>query len=536
MLEVLNEKELFLLTTIPPLLLTAYVLRLLSGNPQPLLESVSPMVPGLVSAQSFGNGCMCFRLEAKPDIFEHVMHENAQFTSSLLQRARSSLSSPFSAGMNNAGSPNVSGLSPEHSFTDDLEQGDSPKQNLPGPISKQLQQQLGVEAKAVDESMLSKEREIWINLRHLVRASSVPILFLMLYLWDSAFIHRRASYDFPLLHCMDPDASHCFYMEQDYSVFRWPHYLPLGCHRMRDETVEDVKEYKFFFSPPPNAQFYKCYSTVFSFNELVGALGDVMALTALCALVIIRASIQVNTLDANELEELQEERKSTRWHVVGAAACFVASLFTVSHIYGKWSNDLVFYLCFPGLCIFSIFLLNNRLELLDERIRKLEDDQDAASRSTSSSAEDDDLSYSSQTAADRCCAWLCNRLSGGSSSRSRPRMQPARRKVLADTGDRRSEAAFQRLPTSGRREKEQLATSVRPRVADRSEESMPTQAADGPEAASAAAYLRAPRLPIPQITARDMAYTALCEMGSTSVRSPACSSASPGGSGVSKVH
>merc|ERR1719356_1565307 len=105
------------------------------------------------------------------------------------------------------------------------------------------------------------------------------MLFLVLFFWDSAVLHRRASYDFPLMHCMQPETSRCFYITQEYSMWKWPTYYPLKCGEFRELTTTNNQK-QFTFQAPLDAKFYKCYTTNLRFTTFVSACGDSMALAA----------------------------------------------------------------------------------------------------------------------------------------------------------------------------------------------------------------------------------------------------------------
>lgn len=365
MLNALSEKELFVLSTLPPLLGTLVVLWLLRGSPQPLLESIAHLLPAVKHMKFFEDGNVCFELESAGDLFAtgRLLFSRVQEqVSSQVQRKSRSVLGLFAAEAARKRAAAAGG--PE----------DLPRDARAG-------EERGKEA--------LRRRELWINLRHLVGTAAVPVFFLLLFFWDAAFIHRRASVDFPLLHCMNPDTSHCFYIEQDYSFWRYPTWKRLECEAMRERTVKSPE--KFVFVAPDRGHFYKCYINKFCFAALVSAAGDAMALTALCGVVIVRFSIQITHVEvrgACQREKILRMKRNCHIQMVLFAALLAASAFIVDDLYGRWTNDFVFYLFFPGLCCFSLILLWNRREILNSRIKAIDKAEDVASPDVEEAEED----------------------------------------------------------------------------------------------------------------------------------------------------
>lgn len=553
MLKDLSEKELFILSVLPPVLLTVILLLLLRGFPDTLLESIVPLVPGLVSVTNHGDGCMCLRFESKRNVLDtgfKLLQKHGQMGADFLNRARSNLSvSPSSLESalgsvqvlrrlrSTAGSPNSSKDDDRLSLS--LETGQSPLDRSVDSVEDtradhQQEQDKGAFKGALREADLcpsrdaeaprvsSKEHEVWINLRHLVRASSMPVLSLMFFLWDSAFIHRRASMDFPLLHCMNPESSQCFYIAQEYHLWRYPHYVKIPCQDMRERTT--ASETGFYFQEPKDARFYKCYAYMFNFNALISAVGDVMALTALAALVIIRASVQVNYDDVCQYSDILRKRHDARVHMVALIMLLVASLFSVSQLYGRWTNEFIFYAFLPGATVFSIFLLANRLELLDERLKKMEEDGVS------------ETSSSEETRIDDCWetmwGWICGRPLVG--PRSAPRAADAgsngisRAASLGANGAGEQQKKEEEEGAAGMRKSEPPPEGTHAGAGwsaggvSRGRDGLGLTALRGSNGDSSKAPLQSvsslflPRLPIPkEVSAEHMAYTALRESKSS---------------------
>jgi len=375
------EKGLFALSSVPPLVLSVWTLCFLQLKPKVWLESIS--IPGykieepregIVKLTRLEGDSICDKIQTLKEGQSRLVNflnrpgPLGKLSRQVLAGAwepdddEELASPPLSPSKANTGGffghPEVIGVPPAAGMPS-KKAGVGPSVTFNEDMERQVS---GTSTKTKGEE---KEREIWINLRHLVRTSFVPILFLQLFFWDSAVLHRRASLDFPLAHCMDAGSSNCFYIKTEYSVLAWPDYIPLGCDDMRNNTISDKD--KFHFKEPPGAKFYKCYTNVFRFGNVVGALGDVMALSAVAAAVIIYGSVQYSQV-AHE-KDVMVEIRHTRRRIVGFMLVFLFSLSTIHLLYGRWTNDAVFYMFFPGLCVWMWCLLLNRLDLLGERLK-----------------------------------------------------------------------------------------------------------------------------------------------------------------------
>merc|ERR1711865_926800 len=135
------------------------------------------------------------------------------------------------------------------------------------------------------------------SIGHFWWLSLAPVIIASMFVWESAFMRRDASTKYPLMHCMSEKT--CFYINQEYSIFHWPEYLPLKCKETRERSNNSTDSSYFF--APKDAQFYKCYGSVFSFGALVGMLGDVMGLGTVFFIVVMYFCVQVErtgTLDS----------------------------------------------------------------------------------------------------------------------------------------------------------------------------------------------------------------------------------------------
>jgi len=177
---------------------------------------------------------------------------------------------------------------------------------------------------------------------------------------------------------------------------RWPTYEKLECEEMTKKTFGEANAANaFYFHQPAEAKFFKCYNFHFTFDNLLAALGDGLTLLALFGLIIIPMSVSVVHRDTEkdeaqlkeEKETLQKKKNLARCRLVLLVALFGASLLVTKALYGKKTNDVIFYLGLPGTILFFIILLVQHMEILQYRLDALEHDSTASS---SSSAEDED--------------------------------------------------------------------------------------------------------------------------------------------------
>jgi len=383
LLSQLTEKELFFLSVIPPVVFTFMIIRAMHARPDLLLEAALPLISGVKGISSGRSGYICLQFEPGGRIEAEL--------ASLHKRSAKGLK------LLRAGSADAVG-SALHSLRKMAKTPwiapDTPKAN--GVIDSAMtmgscESQVHHEADfgSSQTGLAVPQREVWVNLKHLTRASVIPVLSLAFYAWDGMVLHRRASYDFPMLHCMQPDCSHCFYIEQEYSLWRYPPYHRLDCEGMRNKTV--LEPSGFFFKEPPKARFYKCYVSVFHFGSVVGIVGDVLALTALVGFIIARASsLAIHVKDDWQPEHVRSRLKKAQCILCVLTILLSASVFSVSCLYGRWTNDFIIYAFLPGLFLFAIFLVTNRIDLLQERLRGLEADSDSESGGFLSELSDDE--------------------------------------------------------------------------------------------------------------------------------------------------
>mmetsp|Transcript_79674 Transcript_79674/g.234378 ORF Transcript_79674/g.234378 Transcript_79674/m.234378 type:complete len:472 (+) Transcript_79674:71-1486(+) len=375
------EKRYFLLSAVPPLATSLYIMLFLCRSPRPILESISSFVPGL-QKPTFKDGMACFRLEARADVIQSMhklMREHKEIMASDLHAMGVDHRRLLQDGAGALGRF-ARRLTWATSETADRPQsvppGNPSHRGLPSELAPGIPEEL-LEA-GVPATEGSGEREIWVNPKHLSLLSLVPTFFLSMYFWDATGLSREASEDFPLTDCMGGDA-HCFYNTNSYSIWRYPAYKKLECDEMRDQTMASASG--FYFTNPKDAKFYKCYTWVFNSQNFIQATGDVLALLAVIVIVLLYFCVEVTSgvdrqrsegAEARFLQELKHQRRRCLFWQVALAVVGISALALVSFIYGKLTNDFEVYLGIPGLCLFGVINFHCRRGLLEQRIADLE--------------------------------------------------------------------------------------------------------------------------------------------------------------------
>lgn len=401
-----EEKRYWLISAVPPVFLCIWICYLLRRSPGPIIESLASVVPGLQKPE-FRDGMACLRLEASADVIRtmnNVLREHQAMMTSDLKAlgvdhrilsesgaAVSRLTRRFTHQLN-------LGRQLEDSDAELPQQrqqrggGLDTGRSLGNLSEDQDLEDGGLQEQSSKQEVAVAEREVWVNPKHLNRMFLIPSLFVGMYFWDACVIAREVSYDFPLSNCMGD--SLCFYNTQDYSMTRWPKYKKLDCETMTERTV--ASDFGFYYTAPKDARFYKCYTWVFTPQNLIQATGDVVALWAMNTLVILyfcvdfspapvrSASVEDTTPQATSVKKLRHQHcwvmvKQAIFAVVG-----IISLWLVPRLYGKWTNQFEGYLGIPGACLFAFILLNCRKETLSQRIAELKKEDSDASGSSSS--------------------------------------------------------------------------------------------------------------------------------------------------------
>lgn len=433
-----TEKQLFALSVVPPLIFTLLLLRALHARPDLLLEAVLPLIPGVKGVTNRRSGFICLQFE--PSKIEAGI--------ALLQKHSASGLKLLRAGSTDAALNALTSITKRHwsrrrasLMLDKLDMPESPTNAGERADAEEAAAAAFAELCASQDQGNVHNSQVWVNMKHLTRASFIPVLSLAFFAWDSAALHRRASYDFPLLHCFDADSSHCFYIEQDYNMWNYPAYHRLDCVGMREKTVG---EGTYAFKAPEKARFYKCYVSVLHFNSLVSTVGDVLALTALAGLIIARASCLIIDLeDEEQPERLRTRLKSTQCVLAICLIFLVVSTISVKCLYGRWTNEFMVYCFLPGVFLFAIFLVTNRIDLLQERLRGLEEDSDSESGGL----------FSSESEQESCFECASRRLYGRMAKRRgssmRPRTSRDAMRPMSSTGSmRRRRPSISEAPPS----------------------------------------------------------------------------------------
>mmetsp|Transcript_56363 Transcript_56363/g.175229 ORF Transcript_56363/g.175229 Transcript_56363/m.175229 type:complete len:509 (+) Transcript_56363:100-1626(+) len=414
-----EEKCLFLLSAVPPLVSTLYVFIVLQRSPRPFIESLCSVVPGFQKPR-FKDGMACLRLDASADVirtFSAVLKDHQQLLAADLEamgvdqqffrrgssavaqltRRMTSNLEMLTQAMQMAVPGNESDSPADDDREHELEDGglgqDQPRRRRPSDSLQHAQSQNHIPGQVSRYATGISEREIWVNTSHLSRLSIVPSLFLSMYFWDAAVLSRGASVDFPLENCMG--GSSCFFILQEYSMWKYPKYNVLDCDGMRTKTLASASDQFFFnMNSVPGARFFKCYTWTLDLQNFIQAAGDVLALLAVTTVAILYFCVEVTSgfhgTRSTSAGALADLKLQYRWCLVKQVAWglgALALLVGMSRIYGKELEGFAAYMGAPSFCLFVFILYSCRRELLKQRIAEMEREDDDESGDSSDDAD-----------------------------------------------------------------------------------------------------------------------------------------------------
>jgi len=215
-----------------------------------------------------------------------------------------------------------------------------------------------------------------------------PVLYVTLYIWDKSIVRKVGYTAYPQNAC---DTGYdCFWSSEDYALFAWPTYHALDCqnHSRRD--------------PPEDAEFYKCFSVVFSFRETIGAIADAGSILVLIVVILCykssapAAMMKTGSDQAADPEGMRFAQKHLKDDIVRQRTMMIL-FFLVGFgsippgiwSYGRYVNSLESLALMPASCCFFGFLCLSQLRVntwLLAKINHLEVDDSPGAISASSQA------------------------------------------------------------------------------------------------------------------------------------------------------
>eukprot|EP00746_Dinoflagellata_sp_MGD_P149310 gnl/MRDRNA2_/MRDRNA2_81358_c0_seq1.p1 gnl/MRDRNA2_/MRDRNA2_81358_c0~~gnl/MRDRNA2_/MRDRNA2_81358_c0_seq1.p1 ORF type:complete len:359 (+),score=41.91 gnl/MRDRNA2_/MRDRNA2_81358_c0_seq1:78-1154(+) len=231
--------------------------------------------------------------------------------------------------------------------------------------------------------IFGNDLEIFLNIQDIIYLSVIPTLFINTYFWDGGFVHKYAGSEYPMVHCQN--GAHCYYKTEDYHVFDLAVYHDMKCSETREKTLSDASS--FYFTAPPGAKFYKCYEWVFTFKEIIGVVGEVIAIFAFVFVVIMFFVVTVVPTNADSEENINHQIRMCWGKMALMFVGLVLSIVVNEFLYGVVFHSIESYVFWPCCFVFAIQLLNSRRQALNECLRELQEE----SEYEDSDAEADDL-------------------------------------------------------------------------------------------------------------------------------------------------
>lgn len=381
MIEKLSERQFFHLSLWPPLVGALLLLRMLRLDPKPLIKSIAPVVPGMGAPKFRKDGSVYVVFDTSGEWWTD--HANQMMKHLKDRNVRGLLGQDLQHLIGHDLSQRLTGHLPppkhqdEHDDDEEHAEHQAEHRHDSHLVRASTLFSHGMEANDTQFRKKGKKVEMWLNVSHLVRIAVIPVLFLCYYTWDVAVLHREVDDDFPLERCMDFDNSKCFWTEGTYKVWEYPPYHKLECETMFSNSSSGQG---YFFKAPDQAHFYKCYQLRLHFQDILDALGNCAALTALAVIVVIKLSVKVMLVSTDasnrqqKLEDLKKLRCNTLMKMLLVFALFIFSFFVLDFLLGSYYEDFTIYLFLPGFWLFQMILLYQRWEILGEQIAVLQDD------------------------------------------------------------------------------------------------------------------------------------------------------------------
>mmetsp|Transcript_100896 Transcript_100896/g.217857 ORF Transcript_100896/g.217857 Transcript_100896/m.217857 type:complete len:374 (-) Transcript_100896:42-1163(-) len=352
MLDWLHQNGLLCLCVLPPTLLTAVGVYVLSLSPRDVLLAVVPFIPGLE-----------WKNRSDASAVVAVFH---------LQKS-------FDMARQLADVANTAARKAEKGI--DIDKLISQIGHIVRQVSEDSNDELNETVDEVEKETTlpiveEKGLEVIVNIRHLAVTSAIPIALIWFYVWDQCMIGQEASTDFPLLECMDVRRTTCFYITEEYSFWKWPAFEPLACREMLERTVTSPEPESFFFHSIDEAKFYKCYTWNLRLPNVVRAASDSVLLLAIFSVIILHSNVYI--VEETSEEDLGGQARRAGWarcrfaayQVVLAVLCGVVVWLEEKFAYGNLTSDNIALLGPPGFCVFLIIILQCRKELL-EKVQEL---------------------------------------------------------------------------------------------------------------------------------------------------------------------
>eukprot|EP00746_Dinoflagellata_sp_MGD_P009580 gnl/MRDRNA2_/MRDRNA2_119509_c0_seq1.p1 gnl/MRDRNA2_/MRDRNA2_119509_c0~~gnl/MRDRNA2_/MRDRNA2_119509_c0_seq1.p1 ORF type:complete len:384 (-),score=55.94 gnl/MRDRNA2_/MRDRNA2_119509_c0_seq1:122-1273(-) len=213
---------------------------------------------------------------------------------------------------------------------------------------------------------------IFLNFNDIIKLAVMPVLFINTYFWDAAFCRKYAGASYPTAQCHR--GSNCFYKTSEYRLFSLKPAMDLKCYEMLQKTLEH--ESGFYFSAPPDAEFYTCYDWVLNFNTFIGIFGNVAAFASVVLLLILYFVITVvpNFAKSNAQTEytLVQEIRNCWLRMMVMAVLFVLSVAVSEEQYGEIFHSIESFMWWPCCFGFGFLVFNSRRTALTQCWKELQ--------------------------------------------------------------------------------------------------------------------------------------------------------------------
>jgi len=185
-----------------------------------------------------------------------------------------------------------------------------------------------------------------------------PTLYMVVYAWETSFVRKVSMSTYPTKPCSD--MFDCFWSDTSNTLFNLPNHRPLDCDNHSHS------------SPPEGARFYMCFGFVYSFRNLVAAVGNTFVLLFIAIVILYyKFSAPISMVGhyvdgCLDMQSLQTRlTNDASWYRCLTICEFILAAFSVwpsVWAYGKYVNSIDVLVFIPGMFLYLGLLSLSQLQ------------------------------------------------------------------------------------------------------------------------------------------------------------------------------
>lgn len=214
-----------------------------------------------------------------------------------------------------------------------------------------------------------------------------PTLYMVVYAWETSFVRKVSMSAYPTKPCSD--MFDCFWSETPSTLFNLPNHRPLDC---------DAHSHS---SPPEGARFYMCFGFVYSFRNLIAAVGNTFVLLFIAIVILyykFSAPISLvghyadGCLDLQSLQtRLSNDAIWYQWLTICEFMLAAFSVWPSISAYGKYVNSIDVLVFIPGMFLYLGLLSLSQLQANRWLLAKVDQATTRNSQGASKQQSSDDI-------------------------------------------------------------------------------------------------------------------------------------------------